>query len=253
LVTLPFDVVARRHLVGSLPPISPAYLAGLPLLAAAAVRDRTLRGALLLALGFVALFPWLPADARYLVTVLPLFSLGLGVALARLLRRWPWGRGRAASVALALLLALPGWLYAGYCLVRQGPPPTTHAEREAYLLRALPLYPAVARGNALLRPGDRLYGLFAEEMRDHVRGDFLGDWYGPHRFAAVTPLLGEPEALHARLRGWGVDLLLVAKDPEAPPVALTALNTPGAPFELLYEDRAAALYALRAGGGGGPR
>ena len=246
LVTLPFDVVARRHLVGALPPISPAYLAGLPLLAAAAVRDRTLRRLLLLAGGFVAFFPWLPADARYLVTVLPLVSLGLGVGIARLLRRWARGRERAASVALALLLALPGWLYAGYRLARQGSPPVTHGAREAYLLRALPLYPAVARANALLRPGDRLYGLFAEEMRDHVRGAFLGDWYGPHRFQELTPLLGEPEALHARLRGWDVDLLLVAKDPEVPPVALTP---PGAPFELLYEDSAAALYALRAGEG----
>ena len=187
------------------------------------------------------------------MTVLPLFSLGLGVALARLLRRRAWGREPAAPVALALLLVLPGLLYAGYRLARQGPPPTTPAARAAYLGRVLPLYPAVARANALLRPGERLYGLFAEEMRDHVRGGSLGDWYGPWRYPAVTPLLAEPEALHARLRGWGVGLLLVAKQRGTPPAAFAGLAARGAPFELIYEDRAAKLYALRAGAAGGPR
>src|SRR6185436_20936300 len=43
LLTLPWDVIARRELVGGLPPFSPGYLVGVPLLAWIVVRERRLR------------------------------------------------------------------------------------------------------------------------------------------------------------------------------------------------------------------
>jgi hypothetical protein len=221
---------------------------GAPLIALALVRHRRLGWCLALATGFVLFFPALPADARYLVTVLPLLSLALGLAVGDVLLRWRWGRTRGASVALAVALVLPGWLYAGYRIARQGALPTTSAAREAYLLRVLPLYPAVARVNRLLRPGDRVYGLHAEEMRDHVRGEYLGDWYGPHRYALLEERLAAPGAFHAVLQEWGVDFLLVARD-RVPP--LPVVRGEGRALELLYEDDAALLYAVRTRSGGG--
>jgi hypothetical protein len=86
-------------------------------------------------------------------------------------------------------------------------------------------------------------------MRDHVRGDFLGDWYGPHRYGLLDGLLAEPAELHAVLRDWGVDFLLVARRSGTPVFA----PGPEAGFELLYADGSASLYALRPARRGGGR
>jgi hypothetical protein len=250
LVTLPWDVIARRQLVGGLPPFSPFGLLGAPLAVVVACRERGLRAVLALAASFLVLFPLLPADSRYLLTVVPLLSLLLGVAAAKgagalaarsTARRW-------VVVGLAVLLVLPGWLYALHRLVRQGPPPTTAAARETYLLRSLPLYPAVARLQRTAHPGDTVYGLFAEEMRDFVGVRFLSDWYGPYRYATLGGVLREPGALGSVLRAMGVDYLLVARGRAAE----QSFAEPGAGsgFELLYEDRHALLYALRPEAGG---
>jgi 4-amino-4-deoxy-L-arabinose transferase-like glycosyltransferase len=241
LATLPWDVVARRHLVGGLPPLSPAYLVALPLIAAAGWRDRGLGRLVALAAGFVLLFPALPSDSRFLVIVLPLGSLALGVALARLLAGAPVGRRPWAVAAVALLLVLPGWLYAGHRLVLQGPPPVTAEERDEYLRRRLPLYPAVARVNELLRPGDSVYGLYAESMRDFVRGDFLGDWYGPQGYGELGPPGGGSGVLGDSLRSWGVDFLLVARQAPVP----IAVDTERSRLDLVYRDAHALLYAVR--------
>lgn len=60
-----------------------------------------------------------------LVPVLPLLSLALGAALDRLLAALPLPSGAARRrllAAAALVLFLPGWLYAVYRVARQGPP-----------------------------------------------------------------------------------------------------------------------------------
>src|SRR4029078_5285958 len=82
----------------------------------------------------------LPADGRYLVPILPL----LGIAAAGVLESAVLQRYRRIGVALSLLCLLPGWLYPFYRMHRQGPLPLTAAQREAYLARQLPVYPAVA-------------------------------------------------------------------------------------------------------------
>jgi 4-amino-4-deoxy-L-arabinose transferase-like glycosyltransferase len=249
LATLPWDLVARRHLVGGLPPFSPVLLAGAPLIALGCLRERGLRPLLALVAGFVALFAILPADSRYLVTILPLVCLALGLSATHALSgvRLHW-RARVAA-AVAGLLLLPGWLYAGYRLWRLGPLPVTPPGREAFLSRQVPLYRAVARANRELQPEDTLYGLHAEQMRDYRRGEWAGDWYGPLRYGAVAPLLARPGALATVLRGADVELLLVPKTEGRAPRFAAALAASG--FELVYEDGAALLYAVPPRGGRG--
>jgi hypothetical protein len=246
LLTLPWDLVARRELVGGLPPFSPLLLLGAPLLLVA-LCERRLRALLALAAGFVVLFPLLPPDARHLVAVLPVLCLALAVAAVvvalRSTARWRVARARAVGPLLAALLVLPGWLYAGHRLHRQGPLPTTATERDAYLRRTLPLYPAVARLANVLRPGDVVYGLFAEQMRDFVAARFLGDWYGPHRYGTIASGLDEPAALAAALDAKGVDFLLVARAAAAERSFVEPDGRAG--FELLHADEHALLYALR--------
>jgi len=139
---LPWDLVFRRDLYNQQPPFSPFYLPAIPLLLFGAVRDRWVRAALLVAGIYMLVFTFLPPDGRYLEPVLPLAGVAVAASLAIASdgRRVP----KRAMAALCLLCFLPGWLYAGYRMRKQGPLPITAAGREIYLARSLPFYPAIA-------------------------------------------------------------------------------------------------------------
>ncbi|MEO8275424.1 MAG: hypothetical protein ABI639_04350 [Thermoanaerobaculia bacterium] len=247
LITLPWDVVARRQRVGGLPPLSPAYLVGIPLLLLGMRRDRALRGLLAAIVAYLAFFLALPADARYLVPVLPVLGLGIAVAASSLFGGDRFRRRRSLTVAVALLLAMPGWLYGIYRVALLGPPPLSPSAREEFLHSALTYYPAVAAVNRLVLPGQAVYGLHLEESRYYVHGTFLGDWYGPHRFSLVLDRLQDPAALLATLRSWQVAYLMVNRS--TPAAAL--LEGAGPSFAPVFENRAVRVYALRTESGGG--
>jgi len=243
LLRLPWDVLFARARAGSAPPFSPAYLLALPLLLLAAVRDRRVRGLLGLAAGYALLYSLLPPDARYLAPLLPLLSLALGAALLTAPWLARWRRGLAAA---ALLLVLPGWAYASYRIALQGPLPATAAARARYLGSHLPLYPALAALDR--RCGDRytVYVFFAENMRYYAAGTFLGDWFGPERFATLLPAAGDPDALAGRLTGLGAGFALV-------PRHQTGIAVPATPawrrrFLSIYSDPAAEVFAVVDGG-----
>jgi hypothetical protein len=242
LATLPWDAVARRERVGGLPPLSPALLVGIPLAAASAVADRSLRRVFLLALAFVALFPALPADARYLVTVLPLVSLTAAAGFCAALERVPHALRRRLAISLACALALPGLAYAVFRIAVQGPPPTTATERSVFLRRAVPLVAALEHvaGDTVQQPV--VYGLHAESLRDFVRGRFLSDRYGPHRYQLLPDLAGATDEAADVLRAWQVTDLLVARGTAALPSSADAER---AGLILTYQDDAGVLYAVR--------
>jgi len=249
-------VLFARQRAGAKPPFSPVYLLALPLLLAGAVRawrargdgDRRAPPILLWGLGFAVayalLYPALPHDARYLLPALPPLSLAVGAALASLARGLAGSPRRLAAAALALVL--PGWGYAVYRIHQQGALPATAAARERYLGAQLPLYPAIAELNR--RCGDRYtaYGFFAENLRYYAAGTLLGDWNGPERYDLVYPWMRSPDALAARLAGFGAGFALV-------PRAQTALAVPPTPawrrrFRPVYSDSAAEVFALASGG-----
>lgn len=232
---IPWAVLFDRRSVGWQPPYSPAYLLASPLLAAGFVRDPRVRRLLGMALAYSLLFPILPPDSRYLAIVLPLVSLGLGGALTR------WRLRPRALAALAVLLFLPGWLYALYGIRREGPLPASPGEREAYLRKELPAYAAVQHLDGLRGRDYVAYGIFAENMVYHADGTLLGDWNGPASYPRVLPTLSDPEAFHRRLRELGVEYLLLPRERAAP--------LPDGPawrrrFRRIYADRGAVLYEL---------
>ncbi|MFP5284810.1 MAG: glycosyltransferase family 39 protein, partial [Thermoanaerobaculia bacterium] len=173
LVRLPWDLVFERQRYNWHPPLSPIYLAMLPLALAAAVRDG--RGRLLLAVAAVYSLVCfsLPPDARYFLPVLPLVSLAVAGGLRPFVNRRLWIAGLCAGCLL------PGWLYALHRIERQGPVPLTPEAREAYLLEKLPVYPALSWLNRTRGSDYTVWALDAERMAWFARGRFLGDWIGP--------------------------------------------------------------------------
>ncbi len=245
LATLPWDVVVSRARIGGQPPFSPFLLLAAPLLLLVALRDRRGRPWVLLAGAYAVLFPLFPPDSRYLLPIVPLLCL----ALAAGLDRPALARGGSTTIAgLALLLLLPGVLYAAYRIVRQGAPPVTAAARESYLTAHLPLYPALAWLNRERGRDFTVYAFFAENMTYFAEGTLLGDWQGRGRFTEVVPAFRNPDALWQRLRGLGAGYLLIPRD-------RGGLRVPEGPgwrrrFRPAYADAAAEIFTLVDGDAG---
>lgn len=242
-VRLPWDLVAERDRYGGQPPLSPVYLVALPLALWAARSDSRSRRLLGLAGFYSFLCLGLPADSRYLVPVLPLVSLAAAGALLPLARGW-------RANALAALCLLPGWLYPGHRILRQGPLPLTPLQREAYLGRQLPLYPAVAYLNRTAGSRYTAYALHAENLPYYAQGRWLGDWTGRTRFDQVLGHLRGPEDLHRRLSALGVDHF-VWPEPERTAAATLPLPWKAEDaafrrwFQPVYADAHARVYRLR--------
>jgi len=208
VVRLPWDLIFERATHGQQPPFSPAYLALLPVALWAAVKDCRLRPLLGVAALYALACTSLPADGRYVVPVLPLLSLAVAGALFKL----PIPQWQGVTATLCLAFFLPGWLYAGYRIYRQGPLPVTAAGREAYLARKLPLYAALSDLNRRHGSGYTLWALRAEQMSYFAAGRFLGDWYGPASYPKVLAASPDAESLHRTLRSRGVDHLLLTSE-----------------------------------------
>jgi hypothetical protein len=238
-VRLPWDVVFHRSAVGRQPPFSPLYLPGVLLILAGAFRDPRVRCLAAIPLVWMVVFLFLPPDSRYLVPILPPVSLALAGALSGALSGTNWFEKRSWLAAVCVLAVLPGVLYAGYRIARQGPPPATAAERELYLARKLPLYPAVRH---LDRMSTVAYAFHAENMKYFYTGDLYGDWIGTESYRRFLPLVETPALLHRELRELGVTHLLLSRSPGA-------VRPPGTSewkrwFRQVYEDPAAEVFAL---------
>jgi 4-amino-4-deoxy-L-arabinose transferase-like glycosyltransferase len=236
---LPWDLVFRRDLYNQQPPFSPFYLAAIPLLLWGAVRDRWVRGALAVIALYTLVFTFLPPDGRYLEPVLPLASLAVAASLAI---AFGGGLPKRAIAALCLLCFLPGWLYAGYRMRKQGPLPVTVVGRESYLARSLPVYPAVAWLNRTRGSAYTVWALHAESMAYLARGRFLGDWFGPAGFESVLAGAARPEDLYRKLRRLGAGHLLVTEAGGLPFPEDDAFRRW---FTPVYADPHARVYALR--------
>lgn len=235
LARLPWDLLFNRQLYNHEPPFSPVYLAALPLLALGFFRDSTIRLWLLVAVAFALAWTWLPPDSRYLVPVLPLVSLAVAGSIPP--------RLRSLAPALCVACFLPGWLYAGYRIQRQGPPPVTAEAREEYLSR-LPVYPALSFLNRTLGCDYTVWALHAENMAYFAEGRFLGDWTGPASYQRVLGASHDPASFHRTLRRLGATHLLIpARREVAPPLPDDAAFRRW--FRLVYQDQGTRVYELK--------
>jgi hypothetical protein len=182
-------------------------------------------------------------DLRFLLPVVPVLAVVLAVALAEL-RPVAARIGRSSLVALvSLALVAPGAAYAVYKVHELGPPPVTREGREAFLLRMLPGYDALQLLNT--RHGDdyAVYCLGGEELRYHADGRFIGDLFGPARYARVHAALTSGRALLRTLDELGADHLLVFTSALAVPLPDDSFFARH--FRLVRESPETLLYEIR--------
>ena len=193
---------------------------------------------LLFTLGYVLFALSLPHESRFFLPILPLASVAAGAGIALLL-----GRTRRHLLAGAVfVLLLPGWLYVAWHVRRLGALPVTAEQRNEFLSRRLPAYPAIRYMNRTRGPNFTVYAFFAENMAYFAEGRFLGDWFGPASFEKVLASSSTPEALHSKLRALGVDYLLILEE-RAPPLPLDSPQF-AKRFWIVYSDPHARVLAL---------
>ena len=225
---------------------SPFLLLLAPLLAAAAITDRRQRPLLALLLAYGTCWYMLSPVARYLFPVAPACTLVAAVFVDGILRKRGIPRKipeRTFAVALALVLVLPGTAWGWRKVWRQGPLPVTPAGRKEYLDEQVGVHSALSALNSRLGEGYTVYCLYCENAAYYAAGKFLGDYFGPYRFARVTAAIGDGRLLYETLREMGVTHLLVSHERGRVPLphdsAFRALFAP------MPAPQGASLFALR--------
>lgn len=237
------DLTFHRPVAARLPPLTPLYLAAVPLLAWAGWRDARVRRPLAVAVGYAAL---VPPRAHYLLPALPFASLAVGRALAHLVAvpaRADRVGSRRAVAGLCLAALLPGWGYATHLAIRRGPVPTDAAAREHWLGAALPAYPAIAFLDRAGGPSAIAYGFGVENLKYHFRGTLLGEWNGPYAYARVLAAGTDPASLHRTLRAFGATYLVLSFD--QPVLRLGDDPATDRWFARRFADAHAEIYELR--------
>jgi hypothetical protein len=224
-----WDITFARDRVNFQPPWSPLFAIAMLITLVAATRDRRAAFIAGVCAGYVAIFTFLPQDSRYLLPLLPLVAMTAATAVAPLLRR-------NVLIALSVLAVTPGIAYAGYRLVRQGPPPLNPTQRQQYLEARIPEYRALEHRG----PG-RIYAVCAEQLKYYAGDDLLGDVEGPFSNETIVGKSADAEHLWRSLARLNIRYLLISR--KRCPMAWQRL--PSAPwFELVYEDDGATLWRL---------
>jgi hypothetical protein len=162
-----WDVTFARERMGLQPPYSPLLLVAVLIALIAATRNRRAAFLCAMAAGYIAAFTWLPQDSRYLLPLLPLVSVTAAMCVA------PRLPARVLN-AITVIAISPLFLYAGYRVVRDGPPPVTPAQRRAFVERRIPEYRALEH-----RAPGRVYVCGAEQLKDFAGDELLGEAIGP--------------------------------------------------------------------------
>jgi hypothetical protein len=180
---------------------------------------------------------------RYLASLLPLMAV-----LWIRLKPSPW------LAAPLLPLTLLGFLTSSRILLVALPPPVTMSERHAVLASALPAYWTIERANRSVPPGERVYLLFCEDLRYHLRPSAAGEWFADLDYGWAGEGAPDAGAVIARIRAAGFRYLIVNRDRAVREGTLyerdflsTGFVIRGAPTPgavLLFEDGAFALYRL---------
>lgn len=261
LLLLPWDLTFNRRKFYSQVPLSPIYLLMFPLLLVVVIVKERVRKLLAMAGAYILYWFLTIRDLRYFAPALPLLSVAAAATLDEftkvLSRWWKWPSYRPSyklvtTVGFVALISY-GWLYAAYSFYNRDRLPVSQEERDAFLTRQLPAYPAYQFLNRLRGADYTVYALFNHKMTYYADGRFISALFAPGGYASIfdgdyrNGKLVEGEALYRKLKGLGADYLLVETD--AVQVKLPPDNFFKTRFRLIYEQPHLQLFELTAADG----
>jgi 4-amino-4-deoxy-L-arabinose transferase-like glycosyltransferase len=212
LVTLPWHLSFNQEVFVMEAPLSTLYLYLIPLLAISIFVVARIRGLLILTAAYTLFWFFTGQVLRYLLPALTLISLAAGAALDWILCWAPlsrkWTNHRVITVGVFALLMAPGWIYAWQNWQQKGPLPVTKEQRVAYLTARFPSYPAYELLNSLKGRNYTLYAFHDASMAYFADGLFMGDWFGPDRYALIDANITSGRALYSQLKALGADHFL---------------------------------------------
>lgn len=174
----------------------------------------------LLALVLIFVLFWLTSASlpRYLLPVLPLVCLATAASLILFIKRISFLRNATENnlivFLIALLIILPGWLFAAIKVHKRLPLPTDQQQRDVFLSQQLDTYPIYKFLNEQRGKNYKVYAYFDSNMAYYADGKFMGDWFGPARFQDVLDNMQSGETLFRKLKDLEADYFLVRTNGE---------------------------------------
>ncbi len=192
--------------------MSPAYFFALPFLAAYAIFNKYAR-VMLIGVFVYTVFWFLTFQAiRFLFPAVAILGLAAMAACVHFVERIPALGSKHPGMLAALvaaLLFLPGWKY-GVVVRREATLPISSEQRNSYLARKFPQYPAYHLLNEKYGANYVLYAPGDEEMTYFAEGAFRGDFFGPARCMPIIRALSESgTAVYEKLEETGASFLLL--------------------------------------------
>ena len=205
----PFATIVDRALVDRVvvghPPHNPWLLLLLPLAGVPLALDRRMRAPLVTAFAYGLIVATL--DWRFLIAIVPLLAIAIASAITRIAASMRFDSRRSA-IAAAILFAAPGFGWTALLLRSFGAGALDPRRRDAFVAKRIEVYDALQfLGRTRGKPVIYIY--FEENAAYYCPGRCMGELYGPYRYQYIEGLLDQPKALAARLRSFGVDVLVL--------------------------------------------
>lgn len=237
LLRLPWDLIVQHETFLPGEPLSVCYVFVLPSLLLFLSSNGYARRLMAIVGAYLVFWFWNSQQVRYLLVVLPLFTLAGAASLDNLFLRWPvlqkWAGRRWLHVALCMCLLLPAWTFVLRKVRFQRFVPVTREQREAYLAAMLPTYPIYAFLNQQRGQNYAVYAFGEERMTYFADGQFMGDQFGAARWQDVIEAAGSGKRLYDHLMGLGATHLLFG---EARPLRLPDDDFFRSHFKRIYQQ-----------------
>jgi len=237
-VLLPWHLAFRQDVFFGAMPVSTLYFFALPVLAVFAVKDAKVRKLVGFAAALTVFWFYSQQELRYL--------LATAASLDKLLSAIPfsrkWSHHWIVAALIGAALTYGGWQFARGMVRWSGPIPATPQQREDYLTQRLPTYPAYKLLNALKGDNYRVYALYDVNVAYYADGTFMGDIFGPARYAPIAQSLTDGRALYSGLKRLGTDFFLVNSTGWAVKVPEDAFFQQH--FKLIYSRTSVRLFQL---------
>ncbi|GAW29468.1 glycosyltransferase family 39 protein [Carboxydocella sp. ULO1] len=191
-------------------PFTPIFFFGLILFLSVPQKGKYILSIFLIWVSYLVIWFYSAQIPRYLLIIWPLACITFGWATDYWISK-VFSRAKIKDIAAYLIsaillfnISLP---YLQRELNNMGDLPVTSEDRDEYLSRLLPTYPAYKYLNS--QEKSTIYALLDENMNYFYKGTFIGDWFGPGRYSQILNSINSGQALYNTLKKLNVKYFVV--------------------------------------------